>query len=91
MEPRYLILDEPTAYLDEAARRRFRALIDDLRRQGMAIIHITHELREVAEADRLVVMARGAIAAEGAPRDLLGQPDVREAMSPQRAAEAPCV
>jgi biotin transport system ATP-binding protein len=75
MTPRYIVFDEPTAYLDPAGRQRVLEIIRKLHREGMAIIHIAHDLRDVADADRIVVMDRGGILTEGTPREVFGHPD----------------
>lgn len=67
MNPRYLALDEPTAYLDPAGRRRILRMIKQLHREGMGIIHVTHDIGEVADADRIIVMERGGIVMDGTP------------------------
>jgi len=70
MNPRYLALDEPTAYLDPAGRRRILRMIRQLHREGMGIIHVTHDIGEVADADRIIVMERGAIIMDGTPAEV---------------------
>jgi len=70
MNPRYLVLDEPTAYLDPAGRRRILGMIRQLHREGMGIIHVTHDIGEVADADRIVVMERGVIIMDGTPGEV---------------------
>jgi biotin transport system ATP-binding protein/energy-coupling factor transport system ATP-binding protein len=67
MNPRYLVLDEPTAYLDPAGRRRILLMIRQLHSEGMGIIHVTHDIGEVADADRIIVMERGGIVMDGTP------------------------
>ncbi|MDQ1277343.1 MAG: Energy-coupling factor transporter ATPase [Thermodesulfobacteriota bacterium] len=67
MNPRYLALDEPTAYLDPAGRRRILGMIGQLHLEGMGIIHVTHDIGEVADADRIIVMERGRIIMDGTP------------------------
>ncbi|HEU4571768.1 MAG TPA: ABC transporter ATP-binding protein, partial [Candidatus Limnocylindrales bacterium] len=60
--PELLILDEPTAGMDPAAKGRTRALLDEERRAGVAILLTTHELADVERlADRVVVLDRGRI------------------------------
>jgi len=72
MDPRYIAFDEPSAYLDPAARRRVLALIRSLNRErGIGIVHIAHDAREIVHADRVAVMESGAVRCEGAPRDIL--------------------
>ena len=73
MDPRYIAFDEPTAYLDPAGKQRVLAIIRRLHREGMAIIHITHDMRDVAGADRIVVMDQGAILIEGTPAEVFGR------------------
>jgi biotin transport system ATP-binding protein/energy-coupling factor transport system ATP-binding protein len=75
MNPRYIAFDEPTAYLDPAAKQRVLEIIRRLNREGMAIIHIAHEMRDVAEADRVVVMDRGWVLRTGTPAEVFGQPE----------------
>jgi ABC-2 type transport system ATP-binding protein len=75
--PELLFLDEPTTGLDPAARRRCWELLRRLRRQGATILLTTHDLDEAAQlADRVVVMNRGRVLAEGAP-ETLGHPEAR--------------
>jgi len=73
MNPSYIALDEPTAYLDPAGKQRVLSIIRRLNREGMAIIHIAHEMRDVAEADRVVVMDRGRVLRIGTPAEVFGQ------------------
>ena len=80
MTPRYIAFDEPTAYLDPAGRMRVLEIISRLHREGMAIIHIAHDLRDVAGADRIVVMDRGGILTEGTPGEVFGRPDCLRAI-----------
>ncbi|PKN35705.1 MAG: energy-coupling factor transporter ATPase [Deltaproteobacteria bacterium HGW-Deltaproteobacteria-19] len=67
MKPRFIALDEPTAYLDPVSRRRVLDLIVGLHRQGMGILHVTHSIGNIVDADRLVVMERGSIALDDRP------------------------
>ena len=71
MQPRYLIMDEPTAMLDSAGRRSVLEVIENLRQElGMAVIYITHHMEEVMQADRVLAVKDGAIAFEGRPQEL---------------------
>jgi biotin transport system ATP-binding protein/energy-coupling factor transport system ATP-binding protein len=72
MNPRYLVLDEPTAYLDPSGRRRILRMIRQLHNEGMGIIHVTHDIGEVADADRIIVMGRGRIIMDGTPAAVCG-------------------
>ncbi|MFJ2734296.1 MULTISPECIES: ABC transporter ATP-binding protein [unclassified Streptomyces] len=69
--PELLLLDEPTTGFDPAARRRFWALIRTLAQEGTTILLTTHYLEEAeALADRLAVVSRGRIVAEGTSHEL---------------------
>ncbi|MGN8707968.1 energy-coupling factor transporter ATPase [Collinsella sp. HCP3S3_B1] len=68
MEPEVLVLDEPMAGLDPAARRDFLALIDRLHREGLTVVMVSHSMDDLANCcDRIVVMNEGAVFAEGTP------------------------
>ncbi len=80
MRPRCIVLDEPTAMLDPIGRRDVLETIRTLNReQGTTVVLITHHMDEAAQADRLIVMARGKIVADGAPRSIF--PHVEELKS----------
>jgi biotin transport system ATP-binding protein/energy-coupling factor transport system ATP-binding protein len=70
MEPRYIALDEPTAYLDPAGRRRVLTILGQLRREGIGLLQVTHDVEEMAGADRLLLMDSGRIVLDGPPREL---------------------
>ena len=80
MDPRYIAFDEPTAYLDPAGKQRVLDIIRRLHREGMAIIHIAHDMRDVAGADRIVVMDQGAILIEGTPAEVFGHAELLESV-----------
>lgn len=68
MEPEVLVLDEPMAGLDPAARRDFLALIDRLHREGLTVVMVSHSMDDLANCcDRIVVMNEGAVFADGTP------------------------
>ena len=68
MEPRCLVLDEPTAMLDPVGRQEVLDVVRRLNReQGITVILITHHMDEAALADRLIVMHDGRIVGDGAP------------------------
>jgi sodium transport system ATP-binding protein len=73
-DPRNVVLDEPTNGLDVAATRQVRSLLQQLREQGRCILFSSHVMQEVsALCDRVVVIARGEVVAEGTPDDLRRQ------------------
>jgi biotin transport system ATP-binding protein/energy-coupling factor transport system ATP-binding protein len=65
MAPAYIALDEPTAYLDPASRERVLRLLAGLHREGTAIIHIAHDMAELAAAGRTVILREGAVVRDG--------------------------
>jgi ABC-2 type transport system ATP-binding protein len=73
--PRVLFLDEPTVGLDPTARRMVWDRLDDLRAEaGTTIVVTTHQMEEAERhCERLAIMDRGAIVAEGSPAALLGE------------------
>ena len=75
--PRALILDEPTTSVDPEGRQVIRDLIGSERDRGCALLITTHELVEAErQADRLVIMNRGRVVAEGTLDELAGSPQV---------------
>ena len=71
MAPRCIVLDEPTAMLDPTGRAEVMRTIKALNRaSGVTVVLITHHMDEAAQADRLIVMAKGKVVADGAPRDV---------------------
>jgi ABC-2 type transport system ATP-binding protein len=69
--PPLLLLDEPTSALDPAGRRIVRELLEELRRRGVAVLLNTHLLSEVERVcDRVAIIDRGELLAEGRPDDL---------------------
>jgi ABC-2 type transport system ATP-binding protein len=69
--PRFLFLDEPTSALDPGGRRTVRALLEELRRRGVAVLLNSHLLSEIElVCDRVVILSRGKTVAEGRPSDL---------------------
>ena len=71
MEPKCIVLDEPTAMLDPKGRREVMETIARLNREkGITVVLITHHMDEAAKADRVVVIHRGVLRADGAPKDV---------------------
>jgi lipooligosaccharide transport system ATP-binding protein len=77
--PDMLLLDEPTTGLDPQARHVLWDRLFRLKRQGVTLVLTTHYMDEAEQlCDRLVVMDKGVIAAEGSPLDLIRQHSTRE-------------
>jgi lipooligosaccharide transport system ATP-binding protein len=80
-EPELLLLDEPTTGLDPQARHLLWDRLYRLKQQGVTLIITTHYMDEAEQlCDRLVVMDKGHIAAEGSPRDLIARYSTREVL-----------
>lgn len=76
MEPEVLVLDEPMAGLDPAARGDFLGLIDRLHREGLTVVMVSHSMDDLANCcDRIVVMNEGAVFAEGTPAQVFARAD----------------
>lgn len=74
MEPKCIILDEPTAMLDPKGRREVMDTVLRLNRdKGITVVLITHHMDEAAMAQRVVVLHKGAIAADGTPKEVFSQ------------------
>ena len=74
MQPRCIVLDEPTAMLDPIGRREVISTVTRLcREEGITVVLITHHMSECIGADRLIVMSEGNIIADGAPREAFSQ------------------
>ena len=74
MQPRCIVLDEPTAMLDPIGRKDVLRTIKELNRtRGVTVVLITHHMDEAAQADRLIVMAKGRVVADGAPKAVFSQ------------------
>ncbi len=71
MAPRCIVLDEPTAMLDPVGRQEVMDTIKKLNRtSGVTVVLITHHMDEAAQADRLVVMSKGQVVADGTPKEV---------------------
>lgn len=76
MEPEVLVLDEPMAGLDPAARSDFLELIDRLHHGGLTVVMVSHSMDDLANCcDRIVVMNEGAVFAEGTPAQVFAHAD----------------
>ena len=74
MEPKCIVLDAPTAMLDPRGRREVMDTIIRLNREkGITVVLITHHMDEAAQCGRVVVMHKGKVATDGAPKDVFQQ------------------
>ena len=79
MQPRIIVLDEPTAMLDPQGRGEVVRTITRLcREKGMTVVFITHHMEECIGADRLIIMSGGAIVADGKPAEVFSQVELME-------------
>ena len=75
LDPKLLVADEPVSMLDVSVRAGILTLLDELRRSGLGILMITHDLSTAAHfADRIAVMYLGRIVEEGPARDVVSDP-----------------
>ena len=74
MEPKCIVLDEPTAMLDPQGRREVLDTVIRLNREKrITVVLITHHMDEAAKAERVVVLHKGLVALDGAPKDVFSQ------------------
>ncbi|MGT2949500.1 energy-coupling factor transporter ATPase [Streptococcus devriesei] len=79
MEPSILVLDEPTAGLDPKGRRELMNLFEELHRQGMTIVLVTHLMDDVSNhADWVYVLEKGRIVLSGSPKSVFQEIDFLE-------------
>ncbi len=74
MEPKCIVLDEPTAMLDPKGRREVMQTITALNREkGITVVLITHHMDEAAQAQRVIVLHQGTVAADGTPGEVFAR------------------
>ena len=74
MEPKCIVLDEPTAMLDPRGRREVMDTITRLNREkGITVVLITHHMDEAAKAQRVVVLHKGSVVTDGTPQQVFSQ------------------
>ena len=78
LDPDIIVLDEPTTYLDPDARMAVLEYMRRLAGQGKVIILITHDMKEAAAADNIVLLDRGRTLAAGSPGQVFGRPGISE-------------
>jgi len=91
MNPSYVVLDEPTSFLDPSGQKNVLGVIKKLNTMGITIVHVTHDMDEIVHADRIIVMNDGEILLQENPSAVfarfewlkalgLGTPKVTEIM-----------
>ena len=81
MEPKCIVLDEPTAMLDPKGRREVMETITKLNREkGITVVLITHHMDEAAQAQRVIVLDGGKVALDGAPQQVFSQVETLHAL-----------
>lgn len=76
MEPKCIVLDEPTAMLDPAGRKEVLKTVQKLRKKkNITVVLITHYMEEVIDADKIYVMDHGRVAMEGTPQEIFSRVD----------------
>lgn len=79
LEPKCIVLDEPTAMLDPHGRKEIVSTVRSLNKdKGITIVYITHYMTEALAADRIVVMEKGHICFAGTPREVFSRVDELE-------------
>ena len=74
MQPKCIVLDEPTAMLDPRGRKEVVDTISRLNKEkGITVVLITHHMDEAAQADRVVVLHKGKVTADGTPKEVFTQ------------------
>jgi energy-coupling factor transporter ATP-binding protein EcfA2 len=81
MQPKCIVLDEPTAMLDPLGRKEVIASITELNRKaGITVILITHYMEEVVNAGKVFVMDKGRIVMQGSPKEIFSRPSELKAI-----------
>src|SRR5918994_427955 len=75
LDPEVLLLDEPTSMLDAAGRRGVLERLEALR-GARTVVHVTHHLDELLDADRVLVLGAGRLVADVSPERLVSDPDL---------------
>ena len=81
LEPKCIVLDEPTAMLDPQGRKEIVSTVQRLNKEkGITIVYITHYMVEALAADRVVVMEKGHVRFMGTPKEVFSRVDELEAL-----------
>ena len=75
MQPKCLVLDEPTSMLDPIGREEVINTLKSLNKEGITIILITHNMEEIVDVDKVFVMNKGELEMQGTPREIFKEVD----------------
>jgi len=70
MNPAYIVLDEPTAFLDPSGKQKVLGVIKKLNKQGITIIHVTHYMDEIVDVNHVIVISNGRILLNETPANV---------------------
>lgn len=73
MEPKYIVLDEPTSMLDPYGRQQVTSMLPRLKEAGKTIILVTHHLEDLIKADEVVLMDEGKVVLQGSLKNIFSQ------------------
>ncbi len=73
MQPKCIVLDEPTSMLDPVGREEVIKTLHKLNKEGITIIIVTHNMEEVVDVDKIFVMNEGKIVMQGTPKEVFGK------------------
>ncbi|GGM34712.1 energy-coupling factor transporter ATP-binding protein EcfA1 [Paraliobacillus quinghaiensis] len=74
ISPQIIILDEATAMLDPKGRKEIMHTVNEVKdQQGLSLLTITHDLNEITQADRVIVMSKGEVWLEATPREVFAR------------------
>lgn len=78
MRPECIVFDEPTSMLDPRGREDVLRIIEELHKEGITVVLVTHYMEEAAEADRILVMDKGKVILDGTPEEVFAERDIVE-------------
>lgn len=73
MNSKFIVLDEPTSSLDPESNHKVLTLLQELNNRGIGIIHVTHNMDDITNVDRVLVMDQGKLIADGSAGDILNR------------------
>lgn len=76
MKPNVIIFDESTSMLDPEGKKDILDIIHTLKQEGITIVHITHSMEEVVDADKVIVLNKGRLKFTGTPEELFKSAEV---------------